>query len=142
MSENDENQDKLSQYTVSIRPDSDTQTYDANIGVSLNEATKNELNEAAEKLGIDGKAAAYRYFLTMGVNAIFETDPRGSTDSTEGSDAQYEPLTIRDVLPVDEEEALNMKEDEVVDAISEKLMNEVNSDPKIKTNGWNVWLEN
>lgn len=141
MSEDDEGQDELDQLTIKIRPDSDTQTYDTQIGVVLTEATKDELNEAAERLGFNQRASAYRYFLTMGVNAIVETDPRSSI-STQESDTQYESLSIRDVLPDNKEKSLNIKNDEVVEAVGEELLDEVNNDPKIRKDGWNVWLEN
>lgn len=142
MSESDENQDRLENHTIRISPNSSTQTYDTTINFTLTEATKSELNEAAERLGFDQKAPAYRYFLTIGVNAIFETDPRGSTTSTEESDTHYDSLSIRDVLPDNKEDSLNMKNDEVVEAISEEILDEVTNDPKIKKDGWDVWLKN
>lgn len=142
MSESDENQDRLDTVNFRIKPDSDTQTYDAQIGVGLTKATQNELEEAAERLGFDAKSPAYRYFLTIGMNAVFETDPRGSISETKESDTQYDSLSIRDVLPDNKEEALNLKDDEIVEAISEELLDEITNDPKINKDGWNVWLSN
>jgi hypothetical protein len=142
MSESDENQDRLDNVGFRIKPDSDTQTYDAQISVGLTEATQNELEEAAERLGFDAKSPAYRYFLTMGMNAVFETDPRGSVSETKESDTQYDSLSIRDVLPDNKEEALNLKDDEIVEAISEELLDEITNDPKINKDGWNIWLSN
>lgn len=141
MSENDTNSDRLNRTTIKIKPDSHTQTLDANLGITFTEATKNELEEAAEQLGFDKTAPAIRYFLTMGINAIVETDPRGST-STQKSDTCHDSLSIRDVLPDNKEESLNMKNDEVIEAVGEELLDEVNDDPKIRKDGWNVWLEN
>jgi len=120
-----------------IRPDANSRKFTEHIQASMGEVNKEELNDAIEKAGFETNAAGYRYFLTLGMNAYFETDPRNVKHT---NDDYYTPMTIRDVLPNNKQEALDIRE-ELLDKIEEELLAEVQNDPAIELDGWSAWLK-
>ncbi|WP_430506576.1 hypothetical protein [Haloparvum sp. PAK95] len=122
-----------------IKPDSDPDSQFTNRNVAVTEATLEEIQEAIETHGFDNQSEGIRYFLTLGMRAFVETDPRNKKSRDEGG--SYTPLTIRDLLPDSKEDALNMREGEVLDEIDERLAEEITEDPKIAQEGWEVWTK-
>lgn len=122
-------------FTIKSTEDADTK--DTRIDIKTSEPNKKEIEEKAEQLGFENFSQACRYFINIGMHSFQETDPRRDLD--EGT-SNYTPLTIRDVLPDEKENALNMRDGEVRDAIDELLAEEISQDPKIKQEGWEVWM--
>lgn len=118
-----------------LDPDADSNTKTHNMNVALSEPHIEQIEDAAEELDMSSRSEAYRYFLTLGMRAMIETDPRNSTSS----DGGYDSLTLRDILPDSKEEALNLREGEVVEKFDEVLAEEIDNDPKIEMEGWKVW---
>jgi hypothetical protein len=128
---------KSDQFNIPVRPDSDSDKATAEISPSFSDPHLQELEDAAEDLGFTNKSAAYRAFLTIGMNAIFHLDPRNDDGGKSGEG--HEPLTLRDVLPDSKENALNMREGELLDKLDDRLATEIAEDPAIKQEGWKVW---
>jgi len=121
-----------------LRPNAEADRRDVRIDLKTTEPHKKEIKERAEELGFNNLSEAVRYFITIGMHAFEETDPRNSSYDDV---SEYNPLTIRDVIPEGRENALNMREKEVMDAIDEMLAKEISADPEIQQEGWEVWRE-
>lgn len=122
-----------------IEPHSDADTKSQTMKIQMPKSGKKEIDKTAEELGFQNKSAAYRYFITLGMNAIVETDPRNQ--SVELDLEEYRPMTIRDVLPKEKESAVDIRT-ELLDKIDERLFEELQNDPAVKTEGWSAWIEN
>jgi len=120
-----------------LQSDADSKPLDNTLHFYTNPATKEEVKERAEELGFSSMSEAARYFLTLGMHAFPETDPRNKTSDPSGSN--YEPLTIREIIPEGEENALSLREGEVLDEIDKYLADELARDPEINQDGWKVW---
>lgn len=126
----------MSRLLFHIKPDGDSQRKSERIEIQAGEVNKKQIDDRIEDLGFPSKAAGYRYFINLGMNAYAETDPRNvEAKETDG----YTPLTLRDVLPEDKENALDLR-DEVLERIEDELLQEAQNDPKIQIEGWNAWL--
>lgn len=125
------------QRTIQVRPDADSDELTAEVQPTVSDPHLQELQDAADALGYTSRSAAYRAFLTIGMNAIFHMDPRSGD---EGKSAEgHDPLTLRDVLPNSKENALNVREGELLDKLDDRLAEEIAEDPVIKQEGWKVW---
>jgi len=120
-----------------LRTDADSEPLDDSLHFYTNSATKEEVRKRAEELGFSSMSEAARYFLTLGMHAFPKTDPRNKTDNT--SDTDFEPLTIREIIPEGEENALSLRDGEVIDEIDKHLADELMRDPEITQDGWEVW---
>ncbi|NGM71571.1 hypothetical protein G6M89_21745 [Natronolimnobius sp. AArcel1] len=120
-----------------LQSDADSEPLDDTLHFYTNPATKAEVKERAEELGFSSMSEAARYFLTLGMHAFPETDPRKKT--ADSSDRDYKPLTIREIIPEGEENALSLRNGEVLDKIDKHLADELTRDPKINRDGWEVW---
>jgi Arc/MetJ-type ribon-helix-helix transcriptional regulator len=131
--------ERMPEVGFTIKPNSDPDSQYTNRNFAVTEATLEELQDAIEKHGFDNQSEALRYFLTLGMNSFVETDPRNK--KSRNGDEGYTPLTIREVLPDSKEDALDMREGEVLDEIDKRLAEEIAEDPKIAQEGWKVWTE-
>lgn len=86
------------------------------------------------------RAAAIRSLVILGMREYALDDPRRSTNQeSNDSDSSFSPTTIRELLPKGEENAISLKEDELIEGIDDKLLDIIDSDPKIKRDGWDVY---
>jgi hypothetical protein len=120
-----------------LRSDADSEPLDDTLHFYTDPATKEEVKERAEEFGFSSMSEAARYFLTLGMHAYPETDPRNNT--SDPSESKYEPLTIREIIPEGEEDALSLRDGEVLDEIDKHLADELMRDPEINQDGWEVW---
>jgi len=128
----------LEQVAFSIKPDEAASARSKQVGIIVTEATNEELEQAADELGVSSLSIAYRYFITMGMRAVAETNPQNQ--STNVDTQEYNPLRLRDVLPESEEDALNLRDGELLEALDNEIAREIEDDPMIEKSGWNVWL--
>lgn len=107
------------------------------VGVKVPNQLREEVEEAVELYNFESKSAAVRHFVAIGLRCVMETDPRNDRSGEGGG--EYSPLTIRDVLPNSKEDALSLRDEEVLERLDEVLVEEVANDPKIEQEGWEVW---
>jgi len=122
-----------------IKSNSDPDSQYTNRTLAVTEATLEELQEVMEEHGFDNRSEALRYFLTIGMNSFVETDPRNKR--AQNRDEGYTPLTIREILPDSKDDALDLREEEILDEVDKRLPEEIAEDPKIVQEGWEVWTK-
>lgn len=120
-----------------VDPDADTNKKTKSLQIAMTEPNKEKIEKAADELSFNSRSEAYRYFLNLGMHCMIELDPRGSTTN---SDGEHSPMTVRDVLPDSEDEAIDVR-DEVISRIDDRLLEEVQQDPEINQKGWKVWTK-
>ena len=126
--------------TFMLKPHEEAEQKSELVSPALSEPTKEELEDFAEDANFGTLSEATRYCLKIGMMAYTETDPRNKNQNDSSPQQQYQPLTIRDVLPEDEENAVNIQGDSILERIDDKLLEELQNDPAVKFEGWNVWL--
>lgn len=131
--------DRIPKVGFTIKPSSDPDSQYTNRTLAITEATLEELQEEMKKHGFNNRSEALRYFLTLGMNSFVETDPRNKR--AQNGDEGYTPLTIREILPDNKEDALDLREEEILDEIDKRLPEEIAEDPKIAQEGWKVWTK-
>lgn len=98
------------------------------------------LEKKKEEYGFKSRAHALRYFINIGMRSIAENDPRNTqSDSDIDVDVAMDETGIADVVPEGKQNALNIRQEEVVDAIEENLVEIIDEHPGIKRDGLNVY---
>lgn len=104
----------------------------------LPEPDKEMFNELKEQYGFAKDAQAARTFLKLGMMSIVDNDPRHSM-SSEADDKGVDPVTIRELIPEGEENAVDITDEFWADLLRERMLDIVEDDPEIHRNGYEVY---
>lgn len=97
------------------------------------------VDEFVEKSEFQDRSTAMRSMMLLGMREYTVGDPRKDQNRAETeSDDEFSPVTVRDLIPEGEENAVSLK-DELPDIIDEKMLEIVEEDPEIRRNGWEVY---
>ena len=104
--------------------------------VAVDESWVEIVNEFTEKSAYPNRSAAVRSLVILGMTR-YVNDPR-SKESASSQSKDFEPITIRELIPEGRENAINMTED-VPSVVKENIIDIVENDPEISRNGLEVW---
>jgi hypothetical protein len=89
------------------------------------------------------RSAAVRSLTILGIRALTLTDPRQTPESdtitTTESDQDYEPTTIRELIPEGQENAVEFPDELLDSVIKGELIDVVYEDPEIERDGGKVY---
>lgn len=120
-----------------LQTDADSEAFNDTLHFVTSAAHKKEIKERADELGFSSMSEAARYFITLGMYSFAQTDPRNNVGDSSTGD--HDPLTIREIIPEGRENALNTRDEEVLEEIDKHLAEELSKDPEIEQEGWEVW---
>ena len=100
---------------------------------------KEVVDEFVDESPFPNRSEAIRALVIMGIRSSILDDPRRRENQEETSSPdEFTPVTIRELVPEGEENALSLR-DEFTDIIDEKIIEIVENDPEIKRKGWEVY---
>jgi len=127
------NSERVSEYT------SITENGDPLVGFYAGEEWKEVVDEFVEESPFPNRSVALRALTLMGMRSFVLDDPRRSRDQDEMQSSDgFNPVTIRELIPEGEENAISLK-GEFTDMLDEKILEIVEDDPAIKRSGWKVY---
>jgi len=91
-----------------------------------------------KEYGFNSKAEAARHFLNIGMMSTIENDPRHRSSTSDKNGIDDSP-TIRELIPEGEENAVDITNDFWEEILRNKMLDIVESDPKIKRDGFEVY---
>ena len=108
------------------------------IYTELPEPDKEVFNKLKEQYGFAKDAQAARTFLKLGMMSIVDNDPRHSMPS-EADDKGADPVTIRELIPEGEENAVDITDEFWAELLRERMLDIVEDDPEIHRKGFEVY---
>ncbi|RJX47820.1 hypothetical protein [Halonotius pteroides] len=107
---------------------------------AINKINWELLQQRMDEYGFSAKARAARYFINIGMHSIAENDPRNSSSETENTQStSTESVGIENFVPEGKENALNIKDDELVEAIRNNILDIVDDNPELQRDGLEVY---
>lgn len=108
------------------------------IYTQLPEPDKEMFDKLKEQYGFAKNAPAARTFLKLGMMSIVDNDPRHSM-SSEADDKGVDPVTIRELIPEGEENAVDITDEFWTEVLRDRIVDIVEDDPEIHRNGFEVY---
>ena len=108
------------------------------IGVQMTNVDMKKFELLKKEYGFNSKAEAARHFLNIGMMSTIENDPRHRSSTSDKNGIDDSP-TIRELIPEGEENAVDITNDFWEEILRNKMLDIVESDPKIKRDGFEVY---
>lgn len=136
----EENQSVRSQHEeigIRLKPDHKPDDAPEEVHVSFASLDYELFQQRIEEYGFSNKSQAFRYFLNIGMRSVVENDPQNSR-SNQTTD-QSNTTTIEEYVPEGKENALNIRDGEVIDAIENNILEIVDDNPNLNRDGFEVY---